>query len=253
MSTPNRSGTDYFVALFESLPRQGPGSRECTARALTMCEQLPPAPRIVDLGCGAGAQTVDLAQLTGGNVVAVDRHAPFRAVVDARAAAQGLSGRVHALTADMTETGLPPRGADLVWSEGALYNIGLDAALPLCRGLLRPGGYLAFTEPVWRRPDVPATVRDAFAEYPGMGTVADVLAALTAQDFEVIGHFALPDAVWWEEFYAPMATRIAELREEDEWPAEALPVLETCQAEIDMFREHSDCYAYEFFVARPRG
>ncbi|MFF0903042.1 UNVERIFIED_CONTAM: hypothetical protein RF653_05145 [Kocuria sp. CPCC 205316] len=55
MTTPNRSGTDCFVALFESLPRQGPGSRECTARALGMCEQLPPAPRIVDLGCGAGA------------------------------------------------------------------------------------------------------------------------------------------------------------------------------------------------------
>lgn len=252
MSTPDPSATDYFVALFESLPRQGPGSRECTARALAMCTHLPVEPEIVDLGCGAGAQTVDLAELTGGTVVAVDRHPPFRAVVDARAAVHGLSGRIRALTADMTETGLPSGSADLVWSEGALYNIGLATALPLCRGLLRPGGCLAFTEPVWRRADVPATVQEAFAEYPGMGTVADVLAALTAQEFEVVGHFTLPDAVWWEEFYTPMAARIAELREGDAWPAEAVPVLEMCQAEIDMFREHSDCYAYEFFVSRPR-
>ena len=80
-----------------------------------------------------------------------------------------------------------------------------------------------------------------------------MLAALEAQDFEVVGHFTLPDAVRWEEFCTPMASRIAALREGDQWPAEALPLLEACRAEIDMFREHPDCCAYEFFVARPRG
>jgi SAM-dependent methyltransferase len=243
---------DHFFALFESLPRQGPGSRACTARALAMCEGLPSEPQIVDLGCGSGAQTTDLAELTGGTVVAVDSHAPFLDIVARRAAARGLSARIRPLVADMAETGLPAGCADLVWSEGALYNLGLEPALALCRRLLRPGGCLAFTDAVWLKRDVPPAVREAFAEYPTMGSVPDVLALLAARGFEVLGHFALPEAAWWDDFYTPMRSRVAELRADGSTAPDALPVLDACEAEIDMFSEHSDCYGYAFFVARAR-
>lgn len=33
-----------FLELFEALPRQGPGSRESTARALELSRDLPPGP-----------------------------------------------------------------------------------------------------------------------------------------------------------------------------------------------------------------
>ncbi|MFI7742621.1 hypothetical protein [Kocuria rhizosphaericola] len=62
--------------------------------------------------------------------------------------------------------------------------------------------------------------------------MAEVLTSPATRDFAVIGHFALPDALWWDEFSTPMASRIAELRREDAWPAGALPVLELCRAEI---------------------
>lgn len=243
---------DHFFALFESLPRQGPGSRACTARALAMCEGLPSEPRIVDLGCGSGTQTVDLVELTGGTVVAVDSHAPFLDILARRAADRGLSARIRPLDADMAETGLPAGCADVVWSEGALYNLGLEPALALCRRLLRPGGCLAFTDAVWLGRDVPPPVREAFAEYPTMGSVPDVLALLAARGFEVLGHFALPEAAWWDDFYTPMRSRIAELRADGATAPDALPVLDACEAEIDMYSEHSDCYGYEFFVARTR-
>jgi SAM-dependent methyltransferase len=251
MAEPSVVSLSTFFAVFEALPRQGPGSRACTARALALCEGLPPAPEIVDLGCGAGAQTVDLAELTGGTVVAVDSHAPFARLLAARAADLGLTGRVRPVVADMTDTGLPDACADLVWSEGALYNIGLDAAFELIRRLLRPDGYLAFTDAVWRTDDPPSPAREAFAEYPTMGTVQDVLDRLVAHGYEVLDHFPLPESAWRDEFYAPMRTRIAELRAAT--PAsdtDALAVLDACDAEIDLFDEHGDTYGYEFFVAR---
>jgi SAM-dependent methyltransferase len=240
-----------FFEVFELLPRQGPGNRKQTARALAMCEELPTEPDVVDLGCGSGAQTLDLVELTGGTAVAVDSHPPFLDLLAERASTRGLSDRVRPLLADMAQTGLPGGCADLVWSEGALYTIGLESALTVCRRLLRPGGYLAFTDAVWRRSDVPASVREAFADYPSMGSASDVLALLTARAFEVVDHFTLPDAAWWDDFYTPMRARVAELRARDSLDAAALAVLDDRDAEIDMLSRHSDCYAYEFFVARP--
>jgi SAM-dependent methyltransferase len=252
MTEPTPSSRGTFFEVFESLPRQGPGSREWTARALDMCEDLPAEPHIVDLGCGSGAQTLDLAELTGGSVVAVDSHAPFLDLLAERAATRGLSHRIQPLLADMAQTGLPAGCADLVWSEGALYSIGLEPALAVCHRLLRPGGWLAFTDAVWRRSDVPSSVREVFAaEYPSMGSASDVLALLADHSFEAVGHFTLPDAAWWDDFYTPMRSRVAELRAEHSLDAGALAVLDSCDAEIDMFSRHSDSYAYEFFVARP--
>lgn len=239
-----------FFAVFEALPRQGPGSRDCSARALAMCPDLPASPEVVDLGCGSGAQTVDVAELTGGTVVAVDAHLPFAAMVAERAAARGLVGRVRTITGDMAASGLPDGCADLVWSEGALYNLGLERALPLCRGLLRPGGYLAFTDAVWLTDEVPAAVRAVFADYPTMGSVSDALDAITRAGFEVVGHFPLAQEAWWDDFYTPMRSRVAELRADASLTAEALAVLDECDAEIDVRAEHGDTYGYEWFVAR---
>jgi ubiquinone/menaquinone biosynthesis C-methylase UbiE len=58
--------------LTAGLPRQGPGSNEATRQALAMTRDLPPRPHILDVGCGAGMQTLELARATGGKIVAVD-------------------------------------------------------------------------------------------------------------------------------------------------------------------------------------
>jgi hypothetical protein len=51
-----------FFELYESLPRQGPGNHDCAVRALGFRRHLPPAPAVLDLGCGVGGQTLHLAK-----------------------------------------------------------------------------------------------------------------------------------------------------------------------------------------------
>lgn len=239
-----------FYELFEALPRQGPGDLASLRRALAACVDLPPAPRIVDLGCGSGTQSLQLARLTGGSVLAIDRHPPHIARLRAEARAQGLEARVEARVADLTALDLEPGRFDLVWSEGALYNLGLARALPLCAALLRPGGYLAFTDAVWRTSDPPTVVRAAFADYPTMGSASDVRALLERGPWTVLDEFDLPDEAWWTEFYTPMERRIEALRVRHAGDAEALAALDELAAEPRMHREHSQHYAYRFFVAR---
>ena len=219
-----------------------------------MCTTLPNTPRVVDLGCGAGAQTLYLAELTSGPITAIDTHEPSIRKLIAEIDRRGLSGRVRAVVGDMTrpaEVGLAAGSADVVWSEGALYNVGIAPALQICGELLREDGYLVFTESVWRRANPPHVVREMFdVEYPTMGTVQDVLAAIKTAGFRLQGHFTLPDEAWWDDFYTPMERRIAEMRVTYAGDHEAQGILERLAEEPQMHRQYADYYAYEYFVTQ---
>jgi SAM-dependent methyltransferase len=240
-----------FFEVYENLPRQGPGNRACAARALGLCHELREFPAILDLGCGVGGQTLHLAELTSGSIIAIDSHAPSIERLQAAIAERGLSQRVSAIVGDIARLEQPLGSFDLIWSEGALYSIGLRNALHVCHGLLLPGGYLAFTDAVWRKENPPPVVKAGFdLDYPTMGWLDDDVAAIQDNGFEIVGHFTLPDEAWWDDFYTPMETRIAELRGKYTSDVEALTILDQLAEEPEMHRRHSDFYAYEFFVAR---
>lgn len=138
MSDPSPGFREIFFEVYEDLPKQGPGNRACAARALGLCHELPESPAILDLGCGVGGQTLHLAELTSGSILAIDSHAPSIERPKGTVAGRELSQRIHALVADMANPALPLGNYDLIWSEGALYNIGIGNALRICHGLLRP-------------------------------------------------------------------------------------------------------------------
>jgi SAM-dependent methyltransferase len=239
-----------FLEIFELLPRQGPGSEAATLKALAMCDGLPPGPRVLDLGCGSGAQTLDLAVHTRGLVMAVDAHAPLVEKLQARIERARLADRVHAMVADMGSLDLPEGEFDLIWSEGALYNVGIPAGLALAERLLVPAGYLVFSEPVWRTAELNDEVRSAFEDYAAMGTVDEAIEEIARADWELVGHFELPASAWWDDFYTPLEQRIAEYRERYRDDMQALEALELVAREPAMHRESGWMYGYEFFVAR---
>jgi SAM-dependent methyltransferase len=252
MTEPTPRFWEIFFELYEGLPRQGPGNRACAEMALGLCRDLPPTAAVLDLGCGVGGQTLHLAELLpGARITAIDSHAPSIDRLGRTVAERGLGARVHPVVGDMARPGLPPESVDLVWSEGALYNIGIETALRVCHGLLRAGGYLAFTDAVWRTDDPPPEVKASFdLDYPTMGRVSDVVAAIGKTGFSLEGHFTLSDEAWWDDFYTPMERRIEELRGKHAGDAEALGVLDQLAHEPEMHRRYLDYYAYEFFVVR---
>jgi SAM-dependent methyltransferase len=250
MNEPAPRFWEIFFEVYESLPRQGPGNRACAARALRLCVGLPRTPMILDLGCGVGGQTLQLAELTAGSIVAIDSHAPSIERLKATLATRDLAQRVRAQVGDMAHLELPPESFDLIWSEGALYNIGIGNALRICHKLLRPGGCLAFTDAVWRKENPPPEVKASFdLDYPTMGTATDVVTAIRHGGFELLGRFTLPDEAWWDDFYSPMEQRIKELRGKYDHDAGALAILDQLAQEPEMHRRYSAYYAYEFFVA----
>jgi SAM-dependent methyltransferase len=241
----------YFYQIFEKAPRQGPGSPEATARAFGLCAGLPPAPEVLDVGCGTGAQTLELARLTGGTITAVDSHAPFLARLDALARAAGLSGRVRTVQADMADLVFPAGSFDLVWSEGAIYNMGFEAGLKAWRDLLRPGGCLAVSDLVWLKAEVPAECEGFWgAEAPGVTTVSQRLSQAAALGYDVLGHFTISPECWTAAYYDPLEQSLDALITGNPGDPDAERVVSMMRQEARMYLQFKDFCGYEFFVLR---
>lgn len=240
--------TDVFRLAHTGLPREAPGSRRTTELLLTLAGDLPERSTVVDIGCGTGPATVVLAEITGGEVTAVDLHGPFLSEVTVRAHKAGLADRVRTLQASMDALPLAPGSVDLIWAEGSAYLVGVDNALAAWRPLLAPGGVVVLTDAEWLTTD-PAPGARAFwdAGYPGMRTTAGNVAAFQQAGWTVHAAYVLPDADW-SAYYEPLAARIAQLENEGIGADLLAPVGE----EIGIRdRFGSDC-SYTGYVLRPR-
>ncbi|MCW5889234.1 MAG: class I SAM-dependent methyltransferase [bacterium] len=244
--------SDALLRIFRGLPRYAPGSDDATREALRRLGPLPPRPRVIDLGCGGGAQTLTLAAaLDGPPIVAVDRHRPFLDELDAAASRAGLGHRIRTRCADFAALDDAPGSYDLVWSEGAIYHLGLADGQRRWRPLLAPGGRLAATELTWTTDDPPAEAAAFWgAAHPAMADEADDRRVIAEAGWIVLDAFALPASAWWDGYYAPLDARLAELMPEADASLRAA-VAET-RREIDLWRRHGSSYGYVFYLLRPR-
>lgn len=233
------------------MPRGGPGDPGSTSRALGLMPDLRADPRVLDLGCGPGRGSVELARLTGGRVAALDLNPPFVVQQAAAARAAGLSHRLDPVCADMRGAPFAAGVFDLVWSEGALYSMGFRNGLELCARLVRPGGYVAASEVVWTVAEPPDEVRRWWnVEYPDIASIAEKAAVVTGAGLDIVGHFTLPREAWTRYFYEPMKARLGEFRRAWSGDAVGLGVIAELDVEIDMYERYSHIQGYEFFVAR---
>ncbi|MBL8889272.1 MAG: class I SAM-dependent methyltransferase [Planctomycetaceae bacterium] len=239
---------DYFLEIYGHLPRAGPGSRECTKRAYDMMDGLPECPRILDLGCGPGAQTVDLLQISGGHVVALDFLPLMLERTKSKAEQANVAQKLEMLEQDMNQMRFAPASFDVVWSEGAIYNLGFERGLKTIRSIVRPGGFVAVSEVVWLKADPPARLVEFWRQYPEIASVTSKWEVISRLGYKSVGHFILPDRAWTAEYYDPMERLISE--KQDPWShiPEALKVLEEAKEEIAIFRKNSSYFGYAFFV-----
>lgn len=239
-----------FYRIFEGMDRLGPGADRYTRRALERVrEQLPGQPRILDLGCGTGAQTLVLAEQSSGQVVALDNHAPFLDILLERAQKAGVSERVETRLADLHQPLPFEEGSfDLIWSEGSAYILGLSTALKAWKPLLRPGGCLVVSDNRWVRRSDSEEVRAFWQEEsPEMLDLRGTRRRIERCGYQVLDHFRLPGEVWNSHYYAPLRERLRTMREDEgvELPAE---IVEALEYEMYIFDQAKGSYAYEFWV-----
>jgi SAM-dependent methyltransferase len=233
---------EAFLTVYSDLAREGPGVPADVAWALYVAGT-PVGARIMDAGCGSGADTVTLAkERPQAQIEAVEQISQY--VDAARRRTAPFGDRVQVRQGDMAQIVGP---YDLIWCAGALYFLGVTEGLHAWRAALAPGGCVAFSE-ACLLPNPSDNARAFWAEYPQVTNVDGIRARVAAAGYRVIGERMVIGAPW-EAYYASMSSRIAKLRPTAQ--GDLLAALDEAEAEINRWRVSPSEIAYALMVVAP--
>ena len=240
---------EFFYQVFEFLPRQGPGCTGATRKAFSYLPPLSKDAKILDIGCGSGTQTRDLAALTSGTITAIDNHQPFLDSINAWAIKAGLEGRIQIHCASMDALPFEPGQFDLIWSEGAIFIMGFFEGLQAWKPLLKKGGYMGVSDAAWFEPNPPQELVQWWEKEGYIPRTEDQLKEqIRNVGLRVLATYRLPEAGWWDNYYIPMLARVAELRKTHGKNPAFAAILDSCEHEAEMYRKYKRYYGYTFFL-----
>ncbi len=255
MSNENSSIHEFDFNLiceyFSLIERQGPGSPEVTVKALSFIDGLSSTSKIADLGCGSGGQTMVLAQHAPGEIIGLDLFPSFIDLFNANAAARNLQNRVKGVVGSMDKLPFQPEEFDLIWSEGAIYNIGFERGLNEWRQFLKTGGYVAVSEASWFTNERPEEI-DAFWKeaYPEIETIPNKVAVMQNAGYVPVASFILPENCWTDHFYALQveAQEVFLKKHAGNKMAEGLVANERREAQL--YAKYKEYYGYVFYIGK---
>jgi ubiquinone/menaquinone biosynthesis C-methylase UbiE len=188
------------------------------------------SPRILDIGCGSGVPTLELARMSGGHVTGIDTDQVQLARLKKKIKNAGLSGRVEAINCSMLSLGFPEGSFDIIWAEGAIAAIGFERGIREWRRLLKVGGYLVV--------------------HDGLGGLKEKLELIPRCRYELISHFVISEDIWWSEYYAPLNKKLDEISSKHGNDKRIVEMLSGDRQEADGFEKDNERYRSVFFILR---
>ena len=86
-------------------------------------------PSILDIGCGSGLQTIELAKMCNGHITAIDIDIPALVALRKRVKDLGLSHRISVKQASMLDLNRVNETFDIIWAEGSIFVVGFEKGI----------------------------------------------------------------------------------------------------------------------------
>jgi SAM-dependent methyltransferase len=237
--------------LFGGMQQLGPGANADTLHVLDLLPKRQ-FQLVVDAGSGTGRQTLALAKELRTAIHAVDSYQAFLDDLAQRARKANLDRLVHTHCMDMKDIPQVFHDIDLLWSEGAAYNIGFANALATWAPALAPDGFAVVSELCWLTDKPPHAVAEFFSTaYPDMHSIQHNLAVAEQAGYKVLTTYTLPRQAWLDGYYNILAPRAKALLDHSDAAVRDLAA-ETIR-EIEVFDLSQDSYGYVFFVLQRNG
>jgi ubiquinone/menaquinone biosynthesis C-methylase UbiE len=185
-------------------------------------------PRILDIGCGSGVPTMELAKLSDGEIIGIDIDQELLDRLRKKIEEAGLTNRVKAIKCSLIEIKFPDNSFDIIWAEGSITTLGVEKSLRGWNRLLKPKGFLVVHD----------EIKHFFKQRYKVARCG----------YKFIEHFSLPEEAWWEEYYSPLEIEINRLyKKYDDNPA-VLEALKIHQNEIDIVKANPKSFQSVFCI-----
>ena len=243
---------ELIIDQHKNHERLGPGSNLETEKAIHLIglskdQEL----RILDIGCGTGSQTITLALNLNGLITAVDLFPEFLEKLEQKVKSLGFENNITSMVCSMDDLPFEDGTFDLIWSEGAIYNIGFEKGVKEWQRYLKPGGYLAVSEASWITEARPKEVEDYWlGEYPEIDTVSNKLKVIETNGYSPVAHFILPEYCWMDQYYLPLQKGFSKFLSRHNNDRAARAIVESTMQEIEFYEKYRTCYSYVFYIAK---
>ena len=248
---------DYqlLIDLHKRAKRQGPGGDAETRKAIDLAMLDPSAPfKIADIGCGTGSSAMLLARSLNAQITAVDFLPDFVEVLKANTESEGLTKKIDPLVCSMDNLQFDNEEYDVIWSEGAIYNMGFENGINDWKRFLKPGGLLVVSEITWTTNDRPFEIQKYWeAEYPEISTASSKISILENSGYSPIAYFVLPECCWLANYYWPLQNSFAEFLARNANNENAQAIVEAEKKEIALYEKFKKYYSYGVYIARKLG
>jgi len=175
-------------------------------------------PRILDVGCGAGIPTMELAKLSGGHITGIDIDRSSLERFRKKVKETGLMNRIEILEKSMSNLDFPDESFDIIWAEGSISAIGFEEGLKQWRRFLKLHGFLVIHDDI--------------------SDIKKKLKLISNYNYRLISRFKISHKEWWLKYYAPLEKLIQEFHINYLNDYKLIKELNKDQVEIDKIKSH---------------
>lgn len=251
MKTLHLSMLDLLLETHIGLERQGPGSPEAVEQALGFLKPLNQFSQIADLGCGTGGQTIHLAQYLSGTITGLDMFSDFIEKLNEDAKRMNLENRVTGIVGSMENLPFQKNSLDLIWSEGAIDNIGFEKGISHWHDFLKKGGFVAVTCPSWLTKERPAAVERFWSDAGSrLDCISDNIEIMLRCGYQFVASFTLPEQCWTENYFIPREAATNRLLKKYAGNETVIEYEAQNRYETELYSEYNQYYGYVFYIGR---
>lgn len=192
-----------------------------------------------------------LAKYLSGTIIGLDMFSDFIDKLNENARKMKLDNRVTGIIGSMEKLPFQTKSLDLIWSEGAIDNIGFKEGLSHWHGFLKKGGFIAVTCPSWLTEERPNVVErfwnDAGSQ---LETISDNIKIMQKCGYQFVASFALPQKCWTENYFIPREKAINKLLEKYAGNKIMMEYAEQNRYETELYSKYSQHYGYVFYIGK---